>query len=215
MKKVVFLRPAPYSDKLVDQDVISSFDSIGLQISDPDIYPQDLSIKRSLNILLEKIRPTKVYSSPATRCIKTAELLGLPFEISSQLKEIPFSLSESLPVALLSKINPDINELRIELIKAFVDNKTKESPTEVLNRILVFRNNISNVEGNIICISHAFVMKFYEIFFQNNEKITNVRSFLNDYNWRVKPYEFLDGFYVSFDNKGNISVIEPVKNLLI
>jgi len=214
MKKIIFLRPALYLDRISGKDIISSFDLIGSQKCDPKINTENINTKERINCLLKKFIPAKIYSSSAMRCTDTAELFGLVFGVSPLLNEIKFSLTGTLSSALLNTDNTNVNRLRTELVNAFVQNKTKESPTEVIIRIKSFLEVLKNTKGNIFCISHAFIMKFYEIFFRNNGVIKGPVSFLSEYNWEIKPYEFLDGFCVLMDDAGKVHHVELLKDLL-
>ncbi len=210
MKKIIFLRPSPYSDLLEGKGIISSFDSIGLQKSDP-VIGNNIKIDKRINFLMNKFKPKAIYTSPALRCVQTAMLFKMPYKVFGELNEIKFSLTGTISPSFLNKDNLDINQLREELVKAFVNNKTEENPTETLIRINNFFKLIQNVDGNIICISHAFIMKFYEIFFRSNCNVKSINYFRDRYNWKIKPYEFLEGFYIILDTKGNIHKINLIK----
>ncbi|MCE9548837.1 histidine phosphatase family protein [Candidatus Nomurabacteria bacterium] len=208
MKQIIFLRPAPYSDRINEKDLISGFDLIGLQKHDPEILVKDTETQNKIKMIFKKFKPVKIYSSPASRCTQTAELFNTYFEVSPFLNEIKFSLTGSLDAKFINKKEPDVNKLRIELVKAFVKNKTIEKPEEVILRINSFMQMIKNMDGNVVCISHAFIMKFYEIFFKKNGEITSSVLFLKSYDWTIKPYDFLGGFIVTVENHDMIPKVE-------
>ena len=93
-------------------------------------------------------------------------------------------------------------------------NKTEENPEEILPRMNNFINLLKNINGDVICISHAFIMKFYEILFRNNGVIKDVKVFAGEYDWSIKPYEFLDGFCVFIDDNNKIKSVELLRDVL-
>jgi len=209
MKKIIFIRPAPYSDRLLGKDLIVGFDLIGSQKYDPKVYVEDEITKERVNYLLKKFNPTKIYSSPAMRCVETVKFFNSTFEISPLLNEVKFSLKGTVSAKLLKGDNTNVNRLRKELINAFVENKIEENPKETLSRMKSFFEKLQNIDGNTICISHAFIIKFYEIFFRNNGTIKNPSLFLTEHNWEIKPYEFMDGFCVSIADTGKVQKVGP------
>jgi hypothetical protein len=57
-------------------------------------------------------------------------------------------------------------------------------------------------------------MKLYEIYFRNNCSVKNNKYFLNKYNWKIKPYEFLGGFCVELNSKGDVKCVKESHKIL-
>ena len=205
MKKIIFLRPAPYKDKLPKLDLISGFNLIGQKIVDPKILKPSKDTIKKINLINKLFQPAKVYASNSIRSKNTAEIFDKNYKVCNLVNEIKFSLDYPE--------NIDINLLRFNLIQDFVNGKFEDKPKDIIDRMKNFSKEAGEVKDNIICVSNAFIMKLYEIFFRNNRKIKNPHLFLSEYNWKVKPYEFLEGFVVSINSKGDICGVELLKNL--
>lgn len=211
MKKIIFLRPAPYSDFILNNDLITSFNLNGLQLNDPVLDTDFKKTIRKIKKIKVKFNIKNIFTSPANRCKQTAELFNLPFEIKSELREIKFSV---LNLTKKKDKNLDVNKLREDLVKSIVENKNREKMSLLLKRIKFFCKELKNLNGNSVFISHAFLMKFTEIFLISKKNVKNNIIFLKNYNWKIKPYEFLDGFCVTIDNTGDILSIELLKNMI-
>lgn len=213
MKYIIFIRPAPYEDLLPGKDLITSFELTGLGIEEPkpDKYAQEVLF--SVQKIKQKYNPVAIYTSPAERTKQTARLFGNSFEEHESLKEIVFSLKESVQAEFLdSSKEIDLNALRKELIHSFVKERTKEKPDKVLQRIELFsRKLLTSTDNTILCISHAFVLKCFEIFYRNNCRLEKVSLFETGWDWSQKPYDFLEGFIVSVEN-GVIVTVSPFRS---
>jgi broad specificity phosphatase PhoE len=204
MKKIIFLRPAPYSDLISGKDLISSFDLNGLQLNDP-ILDSEINddVYKKINKLKDEFNIVNVVSSPASRCLQTAKMFGLPIVVNDKLREIKFSVKD---LVLEEKSDLDIDLLRKDLVISITKNKAPEKMDEILKRIDSCLKEVMAMSGDTVCISHAFVMKFFEIFIENKERVSSYEIFSEKYNWKEKPYEFLEGFCIHFD--GNLNLIE-------
>ena len=207
MKKFLFVRPAPYSDLIPGKDLITSFELTGLGLADPVIEDFPQNVIDRIQKIKKEFSPSVIYSSPAARTLETAKAFGLPVFSNKNLREILFSLKDSVSSELTQTEKVDTNKLRFELMDSFSKGKVKEKPEEVVERMKLFSEELFlNPEDTIVCVSHAFVMKCYEIFYRNNQTIQDNSLFLTQWDWNKKPYEFLEGFVVSLDSEGKISV---------
>ena len=208
MKQIIFLRPAPYSDSVAGHDLITSFELAGLGLADPEINESTQEVLEKIRKIKEQYSPTIIYTSPSARTIETAKIFNLPVVVDQNLREILFSLKESVPEKIIA--NPrmvDVNKLRLELMKSFAAGTTKEKPGKVIHRMNSFYQEIaSSAEECILCISHAFFMKCCEIFYRSDREIVDTSIFSSGYDWSLKPYEFLGGFIILIDQEGKIRV---------
>ncbi len=207
MKKILFLRPAIYLDLIPGMDLISSFDLNGLQLNDPLLDTNtEKTIKRVKN-LKKNFKIKYILSSPVSRCVQTAKLFDLPIKILPELKEIKFSVAN-----FVTPENKDfnVNLLRENVVKSIVEDKNEEKVNDVIARIDSFFKKLKKIPNGSVCISHAFVMKFFEILFLNDMKIENANIFIKNYDWKIKPYDFLEGFCVSLDKNGRVLNVEKV-----
>lgn len=208
MKKIIFLRPSPYNDIIEGKDLITSFDLVGKQKFDIKVDNITLSTKKKINKFIKDLQFKNVISSPSLRAQSTAKYFSSSYKICHEIGELKFELKNDIPKKFLQQDkNFSIDVLRYELVKSFTLSKTKESPSSVLSRINSYINYISNLEGNTVCFSHAFIMKFYEIFLENAKNF-KVEMFLTEYNWLKKPYDFLEGFSVELDNRNKVKNIK-------
>lgn len=210
MKKIIFIRPAEYSYVVEGNSLLDSFDLIGSNQNDPSVGVISGATQKRITYLTEKYRPSIVYSSNANRCKNTAGLFTSQPYVSKDLNEVDFDLIKNLGLSHADKNNFDVDELRFELIKAFTENKLEEKPEDTIKRINSFLNSVKNGEGTVLCVSHAFIMKLYEIYLKQNMHISNPKQFLSEYNWFAKPYEFLGGYEVSFDEKGSVFELKSI-----
>ncbi len=204
MKKIIFLRPAPYKDILDDKDLVTSFDLVGKQKFDINVDQIPTQLKKKISKFMEDFEFKNIISSPSLRAQETAKYFSKSYTISNKIKELKFSLKKDVPKKFLKQTDDfSVNILRYELVKAFTKNKTTEKKASVLNRIKKHMITLKKSEGSTICFSHAFIMKFYEIFLVQKER-TTPNMFLEKYSWTEKPYDFLEGFCVEINDKNEI-----------
>ena len=130
MKKIIFIRPAPYSDLIQGKSLIESFDLVGSRSENPALFSSTLGVKNKIEHVINKfdLKNFKVISSPALRTQETAKLFEVPFDVSPLLQEFKFSLTDTLSQSLTNSENIDVNKLRKSLIDAFLDGKMEEKP---------------------------------------------------------------------------------------
>ncbi len=214
MKKIIFLRPAPYDDLIPGKDLLSSFDLAGLQIYDPVLEGKlKVEIIEKVEQLKKEFEIKNFFTSPATRCLKTANMFTQQPVIVDELKEIKFSV-RNLVSSSSSKQDFDVNKLRKDLIVSIIENRAEEDMNSILNRIMQLHKNIIQNSENTLCVSHAFIMKFFEVSYENNFKTKDHRIFLNNYDWEQKPYEFLCGFCVILDNNNDVLKMNKIQLVL-
>ena len=139
-----------------------------------------------------------VFSSPSKRTMNTAYLLSEHVQVSQDLSEILFSLKESVPSELTSSSELlDVNALRFELMNSFVAGNVIEKPSDLRKRMAHFHEIILSSKDDIsLCVSHAFVMKCYEIFYSQQTSLFDNSLYAKLWDWKTKPYDFLGGFVV-------------------
>lgn len=205
MKKIIFLRPAPYFCQLSGKSLYQSFDEIGLQKAQLHILKPTSKTKRRIAFILKKYKPNKIFCSQLLHSQETAKLFSKDIIIASSLNEIKFSMYDFSLVDDLpnNKVNPKrINRIRYQFSQALIRDRLHERKKHIIKRMLRLTNFIktSTTHGTIICCSHSFIMKLYENLFRLNGQIDNFETLISLHNWKNPPFKSLRGFVVTYQN---------------
>lgn len=201
MKKIIFVRTAPYQYRLADKSLYESFDLIGLQEANPKISDPSEKTINEVGEIIKKYKPELILSSRLIRSQGTAKLFSDSITSFSELNEIKFSMKDfSNPSDLPdNKFNHDkMNSLRQSFSKALMNNQLRENRKNIEERVANFVNFLENIDlsGNILCCSHGFIMKIFENYFISKGRIRDAKSLTNMYDWEKPTYEFLEGFVI-------------------
>jgi len=212
MRRVIFLRTAPYLYQLPGESLYESLDQIGLQEAQPNILKPSPETRETIGLISRRVRSKRVLCSRLARSQETARLFSADIIIASELDEIKFSMKDfSKPDDLPGDdLDPErINKIRYNFSRALICDQLNESREPIIERMLRFKDLIErNVASEtILCFSHGFIMKLYENFFRLNCQISDFEAVVSLYDWKKPPFKFLDGFVVLWQS-GRFRVID-------
>jgi len=201
MKKIIFLRTAPYLYQIPGKSLYQSLDDIGLQKAQPHILEPNAETKNKIDLILEKYQPDKILCSRLIRSQETARLFSKDIRIVTELDEIQFSMNDFSKSDELSDNKFDsklINKIRYNFSQALIRDQLYERKEHVIERIFHFKNLINGiaVSETIICCSHGFIMKLYENSFRLNYQANDFETVVSLHDWKKPPFKFLDGFVI-------------------
>jgi len=203
MRKIIFVRTAPYSYQQPNKSLYRGLDATGLQIGQPHILKSSTNIQKKVNLILTKYKPTLIFCSEFTRSQETAKLFSQSVIIAKQLNEIKFSMNDFTNHKELGSSfdTKKINKIRYKFSRALLNDSLQEKQKNILKRITKFNSILEQTPSNasILCCSHGFIMKLYENFLRDNTK--NFRDIITSYDWTKPPFNFLDEFTVTLNNK--------------
>ncbi len=130
--------------------------------TDLPLSPTGIARARSIRGLLDGMDPGKIVSSPLSRCLKTAEAVGLPpahrMKIIKNLSEIDMGEWEMAPFARVSSDDPQAFRNRWEKIETFRPPKG-ESFQDLAERVIPTMRALSEEGGTTAIFGHAGVFK--------------------------------------------------------
>jgi len=199
MKKIIFIRTAPYLYKLPKKSLYASFNEVGLRKTDPHIQKLSEENIDRVKKIIKKYKPDLVLCSQFIRSQETARLFSDNILIFPELNEIKFSMEDFSNHSDLPNNKFDsnkINSLRYDFSQALINDQLQECMTEITARITNFINVLDSMESpkNIICCSHGFIMKLFENYLLSNKNMKNFKSLVSMHDWRKPTYDFLEGF---------------------
>lgn len=176
MTKLYFIRHAkldlPYKNHA--EMPLSVLFKLGAQQLNPPIDQK--FITKQTSALLARLPLDKaktIYYSPSRRCVETSEFLinlaqkkyHLPInkKCLRDLDKIPFNLKRIYP-----KKQVEMKELNRAILQAMINGQGAESTVHAYQRIKkVFAALTKDADGDIIIVTHDFIMRILEIFIKN------------------------------------------------
>lgn len=203
MKKIIFIRTAPYDYKFPDKSLYESLDDIGLQKSQPHILKPSIKTEKKIRYILKNYKPSQIFCSKLIRSQETAKLFSKKISMLSNLNEIKFSMNNFSSKEEFPTDNFDykkINGVRYDFSQMLINNRLQEKKENIIKRIINFgeilKNNPDN--QNIFCFSHGFIMKLFENYFISGKK--DIDSLISAYNWKKPTFDFTEGFALYCEN---------------
>ncbi len=131
-----------------------------------DLGLTDVGFKQaeSASKFFEETPVEKIYASPLSRAydtaVPTAKLLGLPIEVSCNMREIYGGLWEKMPFADIARIYPELNDTFTHDIGRLVPPEG-ESVAEVSGRVIAELRRIAEESPgkNIAVFTHAIPIR--------------------------------------------------------
>lgn len=202
MKKLIFIRTAPYPYKQKSKSLYQSLDEIGLQSAQPQISKPSIATTEKVASFLREHTPTHIFCSEFNRSKETARLFGKEPIVASQLNEIRFSMNDFSNQAELpdNELESEkINTIRYNFSRVLLADNLQEKQASIQQRIVDFDLMIQQLPKSaiVICLSHGFIMKLYQNFYRNDAKVKKFKDLVARYDWTKLPFDFLEGFIIS------------------
>lgn len=201
-KELIFRTSAPITYQLPDRSLYESIRVTGLGEVFPHIDPgNEETIKQTVDALHLQPNGTIIYSADTEQAKDTSEIVstytGLPYTLDPALRPPAFDLAELLSEKEFEELgNEKYNVLRARYIKGFYENKFLESKEDLYRRFTDLLGRYSQTEASqVLAVSHAFLMRFYEVFWIHGEKaLTDYDLLVSSWKPEENPYGRLGGF---------------------
>lgn len=197
MKKIYFLRTAPYNYQLKGMDLYDSFNAVATRTRDVSIN------KEAINFVLPRVikEAQKIFSSPAKRSVQTARLFGKP-SVFKELYEVNYSMHEFIEKEdFFKEGKPNVTKARKAFVRALIKNELKETYASVMRRIeeLLFIL-LPQEQAGCIVISHGFFLKILEAYTLDSSIKKYPNKLLKYFSGDTETFHFGEGFLVDSTN---------------
>ncbi|MDE1857316.1 MAG: phosphoglycerate mutase family protein [Candidatus Micrarchaeota archaeon] len=190
-ENVYLIRCAPYEYILPGMDLYESFDAVATGNYDPQIKP---GFRMAVG---DDIVDYTVLYAPDTRCKQTAKLISENAQPLQQLREVGYNMSQ-----VISRFDfigadghPNVQRARQGFMDALVNNRLSENYRDVAERAESLINYAADVEcRNVIMVSHAFFMKFVEVYLKDNGLLNDPHVLQRYFDTSHEAYGFCGGF---------------------
>lgn len=200
MKKVIFIRTAPYNYLIEGCNLYESFDAVAKK-------KIDVSLRNDARIVFKKNFPRgtykEVFCSPRLRSKQTARFLTKNPKQLSILSEVYYGMGDFITQGdFLGKDHiPNVMRARTAFVNALIENKLGESYKNVINRVKKVLKKASKSELNQIFISHGFFLKIIEAYIKDPSIEHAPSNLLKYFDGKGETFHFCEGFKVEFDGK--------------
>lgn len=189
-RSILFRTSAKINYQLPGLTTYDSIRATGLGERFPHIEPdQEDATEEALRKLNLVSVETVIFSADTEQARDTAEIashyLGLPVTLDSDLNPPQFDLADFMSNEEFEELGAErYNSLRARYLRGFYDNQFLQSKEDLYRRFVELQGRYTQTEATtVLAFSHAFLMKFFEVFHVEGSGV------LNDYALLEKAWE--------------------------
>ncbi len=193
MKKIIFLRTAPYDYLIKGLNLCESFDAVAKK-------EIDVPLRDDARIIFENNFPKGIYGevfcSPRLRSKQTARFLTKNPKSLAFLSEVSYSMGDFITQKVFfDKYNvPNLTRTRVAFVNALIKNKLQESYLEVILRVKKVLEKAISSDYDQIFISHGFFLKIIEAYIKDPSIEYIPSNLLKYFDGKKETFHFCEGF---------------------
>ena len=212
-KRVILRTSASINYQLEGLDLYDSIRVTSLGEIFPHIVPgSEKEVIAEIERLSLKLYTTALVTANSEQAIDTANVvsrsLGIPSEIDETLNPLRFDLKKLMSREEFDQLGDDrFNELRRRYVLAFFEDKLIDPKESVIDRFNTLLTKSKREDAQVVlAISHAFLIKFFEVYSKFGERGLNNYSLLVEA-WKPdkSPYGRFGGFEIGTGIKNYMS----------
>lgn len=187
---ITLIRTARYDYRVEGYDLYDSYDLVAQNQAETQIDTRSLSKK-------DFTRYKQIVSSPAMRSMQTAANISEAYSVTDLVREIDYTMAQIMSKEEFIELGGKATTVaRMRFFKRLFSNELGESLEDVMARADKLKKKLSSMEDAVLVVSHAFFMKFFEIYCKDPEACKTYDSFRAIYDGSQKAYDFLSGFSI-------------------
>lgn len=202
MKKIYFLRSAPYKYAIKGEDLYDSFNEVAKKTHNPKLssYAKNYLLT---HVPDDAVVNSLVFYSPNFRSKHTAKLISPNIKKLPSLLEIGYQMEDFISKEEFFKDNtPNVKLARMLFVNALVTNRLQEKYNSVLERIRDALDRCSKTQQTkIVVISHGFFLKVIEAFIRDPKIVRDPSRLIHYFDGTAETFKFCEGFVVEYDGK--------------
>lgn len=199
MKSVYMCRCGPYNYELSGMDLYDSFNALAAGSI-------KAKLRRDSRKVFDDSFPRRyrdcdlILSAEDERCVETAKLVGRPYKLLSDLREIGYKMEDFITKADFydSRGRPRVGEARKLFVEALIDGRLSEGLGEAVGRIEAVMKTLREERfGKATVVTHSFFLKLVEVYLKDAAVKNDPSVIARHVKGKGEFYKFFGGFEVN------------------
>lgn len=204
MSKIIpIITSAPIQYSFNHLDVYDAFNLVSQGKLEAPLVQNALEIVKNHSFLFSITNIETIFTAEKGQTVDTAEILiksgkfpNAKIVKTPLLNGVSFSMKNLIPKEKFITM-PQAEALslaRKAFLEQLYENNLNESFEDLILRMEKLTSLLKNTNDSVICISHSFYIKLFEIYTKDKSEFKNLETLIESFNSSQKPYEPLIGF---------------------